>query len=659
MLTQYSGITEGDDSEPNKTADDTTDSLEPLRKASAFLRDSGVEVNALKTALAECWTLCNTLASLSSIHRERIFNVSGKGDMQEQAWKACWKLCQNLYESKYDPPSIDTRPTLDLCREFCSALFEVRVRDNETADSVLRVSFELNNHLFNTHDRSLPEQFRERTLDFYITLCHRLMKQKARMAEETDTLLRSCWSLAEMLFSLRQNKREGRDPDEELLGSAVQACWELCDKFREGWTQIRPERGTPRPSQTTFTQAFNQASRIVDHNSATESGLRRFHPETPTTIFEDTFSAHVMSPDEVAPFPSIALANEQPRSLGPQQRYPQYANSTGNHNNNKPSTSALSMDSPMSATTFATDSSVASSTAEVAHQPVRGRDPAPLLNYARSTHSGANITVQRSFPYAPSARSASATPSEAGVSEANTARTTTTRTTDTVTRQSYADSREDYTLTLLKTLFVRAALQSGRGYNPISLDKNQSDLQSFAKSLPEDAFGSLSWQTSLLDNFKKAIANDPGFQNISQSLHRTNGGTPLQVAKAVQRMVKGVYGFGWLRDLFRYVYGVYMEEVLQGVQPVNNPQLSPFHRRSTGPASVDGSGTRKAGFRMGLRRGVRSGSLAERLADQAANQSQSRALKPIAVGESVSAGIQLSAEPSSDSGALTESEESI
>jgi hypothetical protein len=234
---------------------------EAINRAVSQFRDTEEEITALRTALAECWTLCNTLANLSHIHRERIFNFAGKGDMQEQAWKTCWKLCQNLYDSREDPTPSHIRPTLDLCRDFCQALFEVRVRDNEAADSVLRVSFELNNHLYNTHDRSLPEAFRERTLDFYITLCHRLMKQNSRLAEETDSLLRACWSLAEMLFSLRQNKRDGRKPDEELLGSAVQACWELCDLFREGWTQIRPDRGTPRPSQTTFTQAFNQAKR--------------------------------------------------------------------------------------------------------------------------------------------------------------------------------------------------------------------------------------------------------------------------------------------------------------------------------------------------------------------------------------------------------------
>ncbi|KKA22284.1 hypothetical protein T310_3676 [Rasamsonia emersonii CBS 393.64] len=266
------------------------------------LQDNGDEINALRTALAECWTLCNTLANLSYIHRERLFNFSEKGDMQELAWNSCWKLCQKLYDSQDDDYPSHVTPTLDLCRDFCQALFEVRVRDNEIADSVLRVSFELNNHLYNTHDRNLPEAFRERTLDFYITLCHRLMKQRMHLAEETESLLHACWSLAEMLFSLRQRRHQSKRPDEELLGSAIQACWELCDLFREGWTQIRPDRGTPRPSQTAFSQTCYQTKQtegaVVD-DSIGQQG----NPETPTTIFEDTATA---SPDE-APTPNILV----------------------------------------------------------------------------------------------------------------------------------------------------------------------------------------------------------------------------------------------------------------------------------------------------------------------------------------------------------------
>ena len=305
-------------------------------------QESADEVAKLKIALSECWTLCNTLAGLSYVHRERIFsdersfNFSSKGDVQEQAWKSCWRLCQKLYETRDEEIATQVGPTLDLCRDFCQCLFEVRRKDNDIADSVLRVSFELNKHLYNTHDRTLPEAFRERTLDFYITLCHRLMKQRSELARETDSLLEACWSLAEMLFSLRQSKREDKAADEELLGSAVQACWELCDLFREGWTQIRPDRGTPRPSQTTFTQAFQQAKQsqvaatlayIPSSEESEDEDFGRANPETPTTVFEDT---QQLSPDE-GPVPNILVLGPSDQN-NRQQRFQkphQYSSSSG------------------------------------------------------------------------------------------------------------------------------------------------------------------------------------------------------------------------------------------------------------------------------------------------------------------------------------------
>ncbi|KAF3384534.1 hypothetical protein F1880_002000 [Penicillium rolfsii] len=265
------------------------------------------EINALRAALTECWTLCNTLSSLSYINRERLLRSHNDG-MQEDAWRSCWRLCQKLYDTRDDEYWSQVVPTLDLCRDFCQALFEVRVCDSDLTDSVLRVSFELNNHLYNTHDRNLPDAFRERTLDFYITLCHRLMKQRTRLTE-TDSLLSACWALAEMLFSIRQSKREGRELDEELLGSAVQACWELCDIFREGWTlnSFRSsDRGTPRPSQATFAQTFQQVSQQSELEFVDDSLEQTPNPETPTTIFDDTAT---VSPDEAPVLNILVLGN--------------------------------------------------------------------------------------------------------------------------------------------------------------------------------------------------------------------------------------------------------------------------------------------------------------------------------------------------------------
>lgn len=103
------------------------------------------EIQSLKTALQECWTLCNTLANLSLHHRARIFSTSGTPDGHEQAWKCCWQLCQRLYHSRDEDSEFNVHLDLDLCRDFCQALFDVRQRGDEIADSVLRVSFELNN----------------------------------------------------------------------------------------------------------------------------------------------------------------------------------------------------------------------------------------------------------------------------------------------------------------------------------------------------------------------------------------------------------------------------------------------------------------------------------------------------------------------------------
>lgn len=414
------------------------------------------ETTALWNALDECWTFCNTLANLSSNHRERLFNSTSKGDMQELAWKSCWKLCRKLYEGRDDDYALQVDPTLDLCRDFCQSLFEVRARGNEDADSVLRVSFELNNHLYNASDHTLPPVFRERTLDFYITLCHRLMKQRMHLEEETDSLLHACWSLAEMLFSIRQSKREGKNPDEELLGSAIQACWELCDLFREGWTQIRPDRGTPRPSQISFSEALQKAtesSAVVDEEEDEEELNPHMHPETPTTIFEDTAT---VSPDE-APIPNILV-------LG-------HAQLQSNQTRWSSTSSTLS-----------------------------GRS-------RTSEHTSSTNTV--------------------------------------------VTSAEDSNIQRLKLLITKAAMNAG-------YQKGGSQtLSSFSKSLSSDSFGSMPWQVSLLEQYKKLVTTDPAFKVMGVPGHAG----AVDVARAVQSMIQNGQ-YTWLRDLYRLVFGFHIEEAV-------------------------------------------------------------------------------------------------
>lgn len=367
------------------------------------------------------------------------------------------------------------------------------------ADSVLRVSFELNNHLFNTHDRNLPEAFRERTLDFYITLCHRLMKQRSDLAEETDKLLRACWSLAEMLFSLRQNRLEGKDADEELLGSAVQACWELCNLFREGWTQIRPERGTPRPSQTTFTQTYEM------HNRANASS----RTDTHTSSLTRTKSNSSMS--SMSSLPSL-LKRVEPRPLEPETPCTEFEDTPISPEDNSPSMPNIMV---------------------LGVESTSGRP-------ARWSSNSSQLS---------------------GYSEGSNKTSSTAKTAKTPTA-------EDANLTRLKILILKAAMNVGfdRAASSTPLTSGKSSpikLQSFVQSLPPGTFGSLPWQSSLLASYKDLVLSDPTFRSSSSLPAKGRRATAQEVSKSVGWMMqRGEYL--WLKDLFRWVFGVGVEDVAKG-----------------------------------------------------------------------------------------------
>lgn len=448
---------------------------------------------------------------------------SSKGNMHEMAWKTCWKLCQNLYEAKDIHAASGTKATLSLCRELCQALFDVRIRKDDTADSVLRVSFELNNHLFNTHDRTLPEAFRERTLEFYVTLCHRLMKQKSKLAQESDALLRTCWTLAEMLFTLRQSRRENRRPDQELLSNAMQACWDLCDLFREGWTQVRPDRGTPRATQTTFSEAVQlakQAGYIEDQNSL------KFTPETPTTIFDDTAT---ISPDEAPPPPTISVMNNG---------IPQSAISTKSAASAPPAFPRPNTTQRMTRVVARQSQNRWGSINEVvAEEDTLSRPTSALSQSSRASSSHRSV--------------ASSVPSS---------------------QHTVTTPAEDPSLTLLKALFVRAAVQTGRGFAPdprnnTSGNAMYTSLPLFVRSLPDNAFGNQERHRNLLEHYKKTVAQDSTFKHLGTTAMTIGLGADPEkgkedIATVLKGMVDNTTDWSWLRDLFKYGYGSYVDEII-------------------------------------------------------------------------------------------------
>ncbi len=205
-------------------------------------------------------------------------------------------------------------------------------------------------------NQNLPEQFRERTLDFYVTICHRLMKQRSVLQDNSDRILKACWALTEVLFSIRQNRRDGNPPDENLFVAAIEATYNLNDLFREGLSASRSERSTPRPSQTSFSyhspeqtgresRSSNHSSRSKRDGSSSKASYQEERPrkppqvpETPVTEFEDT----PISPESRSPqMPNIMVLG--PSSDGGRgSRWPSSASnlSSYSHNSNRTSSTA-------------------------------------------------------------------------------------------------------------------------------------------------------------------------------------------------------------------------------------------------------------------------------------------------------------------------------
>ncbi|KAK5992782.1 hypothetical protein PT974_06198 [Cladobotryum mycophilum] len=439
-------------------------------------------VTALRTALNECWVLCKTMDQLSSAQRARLFKNSGTPDPNETAWKACWKLCQRLY----DYQDIEPHPKfltllLELCRDFCQALFDVREKQDEMTDSVLRVSFELNNHLYSAHDdRNLPDQFRERTLDFYVTLCHRLMKQKGEVVGETDLLLQACWDLTETLFNLRQNTLDGKPTDEELLDSALQACWDLCDLFKRSCKQMRPDRSTPRPSQATFFASPGDQSGRESRQSNRSRHSKRESVKS---------SRQEERPRKPPPVPETPVTEFEDTPISPESRSP-----------TMPNIMVLGTNS---------DSS-------------RG---------GRWSSSASNLS---SYSH-------------------NSNRTSSTATTTTAT--------EDPNIARAKILVLRAAMNLGFNREGLNDPKTAAaQLQKFVQSLPAGSFGSLPAHTNLLQQYKTSVLTDAFIPRSHAIPTRGKRVLATEMAKSIQALSSSSPRYGYLRDLFKFVFQFPLDE---------------------------------------------------------------------------------------------------
>ena len=407
----------------------------------------------------------------------------------------------------------------------------------------------MQNSLYSAQDnRYLPEAFRERTLDFYITLCHRLMKQRGELAvaEETDALLRACWSLAEMLFSLRQNRRDGRVPDEELLGSAVQACWELCDIFREGWTQIRPDRGTPRPSQMNFFGGSGSGSGGAysrDPESDGGAGIPRTSSRASNRSKRESLKS--LPPDR-------DRDRDRDRERDRERERDRDREKSRKH-----------LPVPETPVTEFEDTPIS---------PDSPAPPVPNILVLGTDNGGGNNSRGGgggSGPGAGGGRWSSSASNLSSYSQSS-HRTSSTATT--------ATTAEDVNVTRIKTLIVKAAMNVGYsreregggggegGGGPSS--GSTASLQAFVKALPTGSFGSLPAHTALLQSYRNLVLADPAFRQASTLPPRGKRVLATDVAKSVAWMLHrsnhdhrhGQHQYGFLRELFKLVFGFHVDE---------------------------------------------------------------------------------------------------
>ena len=336
------------------------------------------------------------------------------------------------------------------------------------------------------------------------------MKQRSELAEETDSLLRACWSLAEMLFSLRQNSRDGKAPDEELLGSAVQACWELCDIFREGWTQIRPDRGTPRPSQITFQQPslFSETSSVHSGTTRVSSMSKR-----------DSYQGLQDRPNSVASMSSTRKSRQNQPPPVPETPVTEFEDTPIS-----PQSSSPVMPNIMVLGTNG-DSGQVGSNGVRGHGSTNGNGP-------RWPSSASNLS---------------------GYSQGSN-KTSSTATT--------ATSAEDINIVRIKMLILKAAMNIGFNRDSASNDGTggTKSLQSFVKNLPTGSFGSLPMHAALLQSYKSLVLADNSFRTTNSLPSRGRRVTASDAAKSVGWMMLRSNQYGFLRDLFRLVFSFPVDE---------------------------------------------------------------------------------------------------
>jgi len=85
-------------------------------------------------------------------------------------------------------------------------------------------------------------------------------------------------------------------------------------------------------------------------------------------------------------------------------------------------------------------------------------------------------------------------------------------------------------------------------------------LQAFVKSLPTGSFGSLPSHATLLQNYKNLVLADSAFRSSASLPPRGKRTSAVDIAKSVGWMMLRSGQYGFLRELFKLVFGFQLED---------------------------------------------------------------------------------------------------
>jgi hypothetical protein len=166
-----------------------------------------IDVRLLQQALEECWTLCNTMYTVSSSH---LANLYDPGKTSERVWILCWAMCQSMYGTacQYLDSPAGTDREVQLARDLYHTLSSSELVHDDELTSKLKITMALSDHLHEGLAEDLSPSFKQKTLDYWLELCDQELHTTKLLSPGMLELVRACWEFVGSLYAVEVHRRE-------------------------------------------------------------------------------------------------------------------------------------------------------------------------------------------------------------------------------------------------------------------------------------------------------------------------------------------------------------------------------------------------------------------------------------------------------------------